>query len=1615
MKRTNGEQLLNRLLGELKRLQTAELDEPRSSQIEALLRLYYRHIPPADLETRGVTDLVGAVVAHWELLQRHRPGSPTVRVYNPNFEEHGWQSPHTIIEVVNEDLAFLVDSLSMGLNRLGLTIQLTVHPVIRVERDEGGRIRSIHPSSDGAGEPVSMIQFQVDKQLEKGVLDALDTMVHRVLSDVIRANTFWEPMRARMIALRDRSQQLEGLMDADELAEANAFIDWMVNGNFTFLGYCELDLEARDGGDVLVIDSESVLGIYEEGGDAEHAVEKIVPLLDQPYADLPCHLLVTKADARSTVHRPAYLDFVAVRRYDSRGQGTGVYCVIGLFTRAAYSSAPRYIPLLRKKVMEVMVRAGLPPFSHSGKMLNNILDNFPRDALFQVPMEELFDITLGVLSLQERQRTKLFAFKDHFDRFYSFLVYLPREKYNRDLRLRIQKVLVSAVKGTEVEFSTLFTESVLARIHYIVHTPEGLLEGLELDDLEERVREATLSWRDMLRVALAEQYGEAAGARLFRDYRHAFPGGFREEVEPRAASLDIPRIEAARSSGELGLHFYRPILEAPERIHVRLYSPGKPVPLSEAIPVLEHMGLNVLGERPYRLRLRDGDVWIHDFSMRHPRGADDLAGETGKRFREAFLRVWRGDADNDRFNQLVMEAGLTWREVALLRAYSQYLKQVKIPYGQDYIIESLARNATIAGLVVQLFTLRFAPDKRRSSKGVQRLLEKIEQSLDAVRSLDQDRILRAFVNLVQSTLRTNYFQRGADGEPKPHLSFKIDPHRLEGVPLPLPMFEIFVFSPRMEAVHLRGGRVARGGLRWSDRREDYRTEVLGLMKAQMVKNTVIVPVGSKGGFIVKRPPPSGDRDRLMEEVIACYRTFLRGMLDITDNLEPKGTLPPPRVVRYDEDDPYLVIAADKGTATFSDIANQVAAEYGFWLGDAFASGGSRGYDHKRIGITAKGAWESVKRNFRELDLDIQATPFRVVGIGDMSGDVFGNGMLLSRQIRLVGAFNHLHIFLDPDPDPAVSFRERERLFRLPRSGWNDYDRELISRGGGVYERSAKSIHPSDEVKALLGIKADRLTPNELIQYLLRAPVDLLWNGGIGTYVKAESETNADVGDKANDGVRVNGSELRCRVVGEGGNLGLTQLGRIEYAARGGQIYTDFIDNSAGVDTSDHEVNIKILLGQVLSHGDMTQKQRDRLLADMTGDVARLVLADNYAQTQAISMVHSIAAERLYEHARFIESLEQRGSLNRSLEYLPSKQQIVARHAAGQGLTKPELAILLSYSKMHYYHALIDSDIPDDEFLQPVIADYFPAVLGERFPAEIHAHRLRREIIATCLTNTIVNHVGPGFGFKVREEVGADIAGVTRAYVAASRIFSTDGLWSEIEALDNRVPARIQIEMMRLVASLLERTVTWILRYRRGDPAIRDIVDHFSAGVGEIGEHISRPLAAEDRLEFNRRSRYFANNGVPRPLAERVSATVPLGFALDIVEVSRKFPEHGAPAIASLYFHLGKALDLHWIRQQIARLNVQSHWHGLANARLIETLNAQQRTLTAQIIANTQWSRYPRRMLEQWVASSRAGFDNHQQVLADFKGRSAVDFAMLSVLVTGIGNLVSKSQGAANAG
>ncbi len=1610
MAKGNGERLIH-TLGKLLAANPPEGAGPvEAGQVERLLRIYYRHISPDDLEEQDPQDLLGGLLAHWRLMRRRRPDAAVVRVYNPEQEEHGWRSRDTIVEVVAPDMPFLVDSISAALNRRGLAIKLTIHPVFSVTRDGEGRLTALHETGVIAELTTAeaAIQLHVDRQPQES-LGELERLVSGVISDVTLATSDWLKMkRLAEGVLHELEPAATGGPEPERL-EAHAFVNWMINDHFLFIATCEFDLQGDAGRDALHFVEGSGLGVLRGGAEARERAESLISGLGLDLSGFEQHLLVTKANARSTVHRPAYMDCVAVPRRDPQGRVIGLSCLIGLFASVAYNTPPRQIPLLRKKVDAVFTGALVLPDSHSGRVLANILDNFPRDTLFQISAKDLLDTALGVLGLQERQRTRLFIVLDPFRRFYTCLVYLPRERYSREVRIAIQGILVEALGGTDVVFETQFSESILARIHYVIRIPVGAEPRYDIDELESRVVEVATTWQDGLRKALFSQIEEALAARYLRDYAHSFPGGYREDYHPRIAVDDIERIERVRDSGHLTLHLYHPIVESGDQMHVRLYSPARPVPLSEVIPVLENMGLSVFGERPYRIRHAAGDVWVHDFATRRAISSGQVSAKARRLFVETFLLAWDGVIDNDGFNGLVLRAELAWNEALVFRAYSRYLHQIKVPYTQAYTIGVLNRNPEVVRVLNGLFQQRFDPDCPSDSAQQEQQLAQFEVLLEGVSSLDDDRILRSFLNLIQATLRTNFYRREGDGSPKPYLSFKIDPSRVNGMPLPLPMFEIFVFSAQMEGVHLRGGRVARGGLRWSDRMEDYRTEVLGLMKAQMVKNTVIVPVGSKGGFVVRERPGGDGRERLMDRVIDCYRTLLRGMLDLTDNLVGDDVVPPPGVVRHDDDDPYLVIAADKGTATFSDIANEVAAGYGFWLGDAFASGGSVGYDHKAMGITARGAWESVKRNFRELGLDTQTMPFSVMGIGDMSGDVFGNGMLLSPQIRLLGAFNHRHIFLDPDPDTAKSFTERARLFGLPRSSWSDYDRRLISAGGGIYARDAKSIPVSPQVQAMLGLKVERTTPNDLVRAMLKAPVDLLWNGGIGTYVKASFEHHEQANDKANDGVRIDATELRCRVVGEGGNLGFTQLSRVEFAAQGGHIYTDAIDNSAGVDCSDHEVNIKILLDKMVTDGDLTSKQRNRLLVEMTDDVARLVLADNYSQTQAISVVVAGGAQRLYEQARFMDLLEQTGRFNRKLEALPDRKALTERLALGQGLTKPEVAVLLAYSKMNYFEAVVGSDIPDDPFVLDRLLRYFPPVLGERYAGGIAQHRLRREIVATVIAGEIADHVGPGIGFRVREEVGADIASVARAYLVASEVFETDQLWGRIEALDNKVAATVQIEMLSRVADFLEQTFAAVLRSYRECLDMGALTARFRDGVAQLWEAMPRPLASQDKVEFERRVRRLTGEGVPLDLAQAVAGLVPMAAALDIVDVARA-TETDIVSAAWVYSALNHSLELDWIRRQIDSLSVQTHWHLLARTKLQVALSRHRRDITAAVLRSRRKQGSPRGILEHWLRENRATLDRHGQIIAEFKAGNLFDFAILSLVVAGVGDLLPRTAG-----
>jgi glutamate dehydrogenase len=1586
-----------------------KVPEDRRDQVESFARQYYQRLAPEDLLELEPEDLYGAVLAHWRLAQRREPGEAKVRVYSPRFEEHGWRSKHSIVEIVTDDMPFLVDSVAMELNRHGLVIHLPIHPVIAVRRDDAGELVEVLPpeAEDESAIRESFLHFEVDRQSEPEILDRLRAGVEKILVDVRNAVEDWPEMREQVHRILDEFAERPPPVDEAELAEARALLEWTDNHHFTFLGFRAYDLVEEDGGDVLRPVPGSGLGILRQGQakPASGSFAKLPPEARRLARER--HLLVlTKANSHSTVHRPSYLDYIGVKRFDEQGEVVGEWRFLGLYTSAAYNRNPRDIPVLRRKVAMVLERAGLPRYSHDWKALLNILETFPRDELFQISDDQLFETAMGILRLEERRRVRLFMWHDDYGRFVSSLVYVPRDRYTTTVRRRIEVVLHEAFPGASFDFQVWLSESVLARLHFIIRVPPGQMPSYDARELEAKLVTVTRSWSDELHDMLLELHGEEEGNDLFGRYGEAFPAAYLDDFPARNAVYDIQRMEDLEARGGLNMNLYRP-LEAPSgTLRFKLFWADRPLPLSAAVPMLEDMGVEVVEERPYQIdRPGHGPVWIHDFGMTYTGGDGDLdLGRVRDGFQDAFAATLRGEAESDGFNRLVLRARLTWRQIVVLRAYCKYLRQTRLTFSQDYMEQALAGNPEIARLLVELFQARFDPARGEDAEArLGGLREQLADAIDRVANLDEDRILRSFLDMVEATLRTNFYQTGEGGQVKPYLSVKLDPSRVPSLPKPRPMFEVFVYSPRTEAVHLRGGKVARGGIRWSDRREDFRTEVLGLMKAQMVKNAVIVPVGAKGGFVVKQPPAEGGREALMDEVVACYSTFMRGLLDLTDNRVDGKVVSPADLVRYDDDDPYLVVAADKGTATFSDLANSIAQEYGFWLDDAFASGGSAGYDHKKMGITAKGAWESVKRHFLEMNVDTQTTDFTVVGIGDMSGDVFGNGMLLSRHTKLVGAFNHLHVFLDPDPEPEASFAERERLFALPRSSWSDYDAKLISEGGGVWPRTAKSIPLSEQVRRVLDVEAEALTPNDLISAMLKAPVDLLWNGGIGTYVKASRETHADAGDRTNDPVRVDGADLRAKVVGEGGNLGFTQLGRVEYAMRGGRINTDFIDNSGGVDCSDHEVNIKILLNQVVSDGDMTRKQRDKLLAEMTDDVETAVLQDNYRQVQAISVTEAQAPQLLDDHARLMRSLERAGRLDRRLEFLPNNEELAERRAAGRGLTRPELAVLFAYSKIVLQDELVASNVPEDEYLADDLERYMPVKLRERFRRQLRRHPLRRDIIATYVTNSMVNRAGSTFAHRLQEETGASPPDVARAYTVAREVFDVRRLWKDLATLDNIVPAGVQIELQAEGRKMIERSALWFLRNQRQPLDIAATVSHFAPGIASLAQELPKLLAPADSEALDRLAERFTSQGVPTELATRVASLDALFSGLNVVEVATACGET-VEAVAAVYFALGYKLDLHWLRDQIGRLPAETHWQTLAQGALRDDLYSEQRQLTAEVLKPGTEDRDAEALIDAWLEENRASVDRANSILSDLKEAETLDIAMLSVALREIRNL-----------
>jgi len=1573
-------------------------------QIRSFLEQYVADVPVEDLEGRSTRIMAEIALSHLDLGISRRKGRPLIRIYNPTEEEHGYTSSFTFVEMVNDDMPFLVNSVSAAVNRHELSVHITVHPIIRIKRDGDGNVEAVCRPGDKSGHPESFIRLAIDRETDPKELKSLEQDIRSVLSDIRLAVRDWKKMSAKMIETRELLNLGPKRADEELRIQSQDFLRWLADDHFTFLGYREYKLTKRGKKILLKPVKGSALGLLSRKEREGHTIELSAQM--RRLTRSRDWLVLTKANSRSTVHRNAYLDYIGVKVYDETGKACGERRFIGLFASAAYSEAPRNIPLLSYKIDRIFERSRVEPSRHRGKALLHIINTYPRDELFHASVQDLARTTVGILNLQDRQRVKFFLRRDTFRRFFSCLVYVPREKYTTLVRRRIEAVLMDAFAGTGVDSSVQISDSALARVHLVVHTQSGDRPRISIQSIEERIASVVVTWSDRLRDELAAECGLVDGPRLHRAYRDVFPLSYQQDVTPREACSDVSRIEEMLTDGESRtVELYEPEGCEPGDMHFMVYGFDEPLVLSEAFPILEDMGVDVYTEHPYELTLRTGgSFWIQDFHLRRENDAPIDLDSIASHFESCFMQVLAGRVESDGLNRLILTAKLDWRQISLLRCYAKYLLQLGIPFSQAYMEDVLVAHSGSVRLLIEQFETQFDPTL---SKGVRKSeletkQQAVQRAVAKASNVDEDRILAAFAGAVSATLRTNYFQT-VDGIEKPYISIKLDPSALREVPLPKPKYEIFVFSPDVEGVHLRGGDIARGGLRWSDRREDFRTEVLGLMKAQVVKNTVIVPTGAKGGFFPKRLP-KGDRDAILQTAIECYKTFVCGLLDITDNVIEGKVVAPEDVVRRDGEDPYLVVAADKGTATFSDMANEISASYDFWLDDAFASGGSAGYDHKKMGITAKGAWEAVKRHFRELGINVQKEPFSAVGIGDMSGDVFGNGMLLSRKTRLVAAFNHLHIFLDPDPDIRASFRERQRLFKKARTGWNDYDDSVISKGGGVFSRQAKTIRLSPEARKMLDTTETSMQPDQLIRAILGMEVDLLWNGGIGTYVKASSESHSDVGDRANDNVRRNAGELRCKVVGEGGNLGLTQLARIEFSQGGGRINTDFIDNSGGVDSSDREVNIKILLSEVVKKKNMPRDKRNELLASMTDDVARLVLRNNYLQTQAISMSEVRSVERIDEMARLIASLERTGVLDRELEYLPDESEIKDRRLRKQGFTRPELAVVLSYAKIDLYDGLMASGETLEDFLVVDPLRYFPAVLRRRYLDFIPGHRLSREILATLIANDLVNRMGPSFVKRIQIDTDADIVTIARAYTIARQICQAGPLLKKIESLDYELPATAQVTLMFEISRSLRHTSYWLIERFGEKLAIESTVERLKADMHTIYTRTGGVLSTAARKRHQNAARSYIEMGVSEKLAHRMSSLLLTRPALDMADLAAIY-KPDALEFAKLYAVTNEKLGIYWLHVCAEDLKVEDRWQAIARSKLRDEFFRMRRELAEQIMRKRRKRDVPA-AVDKWLADHSVQVERFTHMIEEMKLRSEIDFATLSVAARELRDLIS---------
>jgi glutamate dehydrogenase len=1603
----------------------AKIGKKLSAPFESFLRAFYTGCELKYLETTNVDVLFDICYSAFEFAQT-KEGQRKIRVFNPDNETHGFKSDRTIIEVNSDDMPFILDSIINYLYLDDRVLHQVIHPTVSVERDSKGKLTKVADDSTG-GKLESFIHIQIGHISNKAEYEKIAKDIDDVLECVNFAVADWRPMLNKAEESISRLKNINKGADAAELTEAVAFVKWAVDKNFIFLGYRDFDFKKDKS---VEINKNSELGVFRSALNKEYDTKiSGIPLNSELILKGAKPVEITKSSRRSVVHRAVPMDYIGIKKYDDKGNIVGEERYIGLFTSRVYYQSAHDIPIIRKKISSVVEHSGYAPNSHNGKALTAVLEGHPRDELLQSTEEELFEIGMGIVSLSEKPATRIFIRKDRFLRFYSCILFIPRDFFTTQLREKIQQILESELKGKVMDYYTQVTDSPLARVNVLVRAvPEGQasdylhqtnqlkeLPQIDVDRLQQKIEEKTNSWVDGLNKKLADRFGDIEGEQIFRNYSKAFPEGYKDMYHPGGASIDIQKIEHVYKTKEMALSLYFDLYhlekDSDDQFQLKLFSFGERITLSDILPIIENMGFHAVDEITFKIqpKHKDGYVWIHHFKLQLDKsglGSETVSIKDIKDiFEETLLLIWKKEIESDSLNQLVSRAALNWRSINVLRAYTKYTLQLRYPYSKEFIFNVLCKYPNISKQMVEYFNAKFdttVSEGVRAEK-ISSAENQVKESLQNVSSVAEDKVFNQIFGTMKATLRTNFYQKDESGTYKKYTSFKIRSTEVPNLPKPKPYAEIFVFSYDVEAIHLRFGKVARGGLRWSDRHEDFRTEVLGLVKAQQVKNTVIVPVGSKGGFVVKHP--KADKAEFGKQGIECYKTFLSGMLDITDNISAGKVVPPKDVVRHDADDPYLVVAADKGTATFSDTANGISAKYGFWLGDAFASGGSAGYDHKKMGITAKGAWVCVMRHFHEMGRDCMKEDFTCVGIGGMAGDVFGNGLLLSRHYKLIGAFNHVNIFIDPNPDPEKSFKERERLFTKGDSSWADYDLKTLSKGGGVFLRSAKSIPVSKEMKQLFDIEEDEITPDNLIRKLLMARVDLIWNGGIGTYVKANTETNEQVGDKANDNVRVNGNEVRAKVIGEGGNLGFTQKGRIEYALSGGRLNTDAIDNSAGVDCSDHEVNIKIAMRAAMDKGKITLEARNKILADMTDEVGELVLRDNHLQSQAITVLENQKNKIIEDNIRLMQFLEKEGRLDRAIEFLPTNENLYQRAAAKQGITRPELSVLLAYAKLYIFDDLIATNLPDDPYLVSDLMLYFPSAMREKFREEIEGHQLRREIITTFVTNSIVNRNGTTFYNRMKEETGLKGCDVARAYTVVRDSFGLRQTWEEIESAQDKITLETMMDLYAEIDVLMERACGWFLRNCPQPLETGKLVETYKPAIADMLANFDSMVNKTVRDSRDAKMNSFIERKVPKDLAQKIASLEALSSGPDIVLVAQK-TKLPASVVGQVYFEVGDKFKIGWLRTEARKLLSDSHWDNLAVKTLIGTFFDKQMKLAEDVLQKGCDKNSCEITLNKWIEEKKKSITRYSNFIQDLKSQEKISQAMLMVAVERVGAILS---------